>query len=74
MRRSTLVRAAFEALRRTREDLRAAIRAANGLALSEIRYRHPLLGDLDVYQWILSVGQHEARHVVQIDRTLRSPE
>jgi DinB superfamily len=63
--------AALQALVRTREELRAAIRDANGLALAEISYRHPQLGDLDAYQWILSVGQHEARHIVQIDRTLR---
>ena len=36
--------------------------------LTELKYAHPLLGDLDMYQWILIAGGHEGRHVAQIGR------
>jgi hypothetical protein len=29
-------------------------------------YPHPLVGMLNLYQWILFVGQHEGRHSEQI--------
>ncbi|MEA2712972.1 MAG: hypothetical protein QOK27_933, partial [Gemmatimonadales bacterium] len=35
-------------------------------ALGGLTFSHPLLGSLDLYQWILFVGQHEARHAAQI--------
>jgi hypothetical protein len=54
------------ALALSREALLAAIRSGDGLALGELTFPHPLLGSLDLYQWILFVGQHEARHAVQI--------
>ena len=46
--------------------LRAALADADGLALGMITHVHPVLGEIDLYQWILFVGQHEARHVAQI--------
>jgi hypothetical protein len=63
---------ALEGLKTSRESLRAAALAANGLALSEIKHTHPFLGELDLYQWIIFLGQHEARHRKQIERTLSS--
>jgi hypothetical protein len=54
------------ALAQSREALLAAIRSGDGLALGELTFAHPLLGSLDLYQWILFVGQHEARHAAQI--------
>lgn len=54
------------ALTLSREALLAAIRSGNGLALGELSFPHPLLGSFDLYQWILFVGQHEARHAAQI--------
>jgi hypothetical protein len=63
---------ALEGLKTSRESLRAAALAANGLSLSEIKHTHPLLGELDLYQWLIFLGQHEARHRKQIERTLNS--
>ena len=63
---------ALEGLKTSRESLRAAALAANGLALSEIKHTHPFLGELDLYQWLIFIGQHEARHRKQIERTLNS--
>jgi AcrR family transcriptional regulator len=57
---------ALEALVLSRETLLEAIRSGDGLALDELKFPHPLLGSLDMYQWILFVGQHEGRHAAQI--------
>jgi DinB superfamily len=56
----------WAALAVSREILLNAIRSGDGLALGELTFEHPLLGSLDLYQWILFVGQHEARHAQQI--------
>jgi hypothetical protein len=61
------------ALAQSREALLAAIRSGDGLALGGLTFPHPLLGSLDMYQWILFVGQHEARHAAQIAELGRSP-
>jgi hypothetical protein len=63
---------ALEGLESSREALRAAVVSANGLSLSEIKHTHPVLGELDLYQWLIFVGQHEGRHKKQIERTLKS--
>ena len=61
------------ALAQSREALLAAIRSGDGLALGGLTFPHPLLGSLDMYQWILFVGQHEARHAAQIAELGRTP-
>ena len=54
------------ALETSRRELLSAVAEGDGLALGTVTYPHPLLGDLNLYQWILFVGQHEARHAGQI--------
>jgi hypothetical protein len=61
------------ALTLSREALLAAIRSGDGLALGGLTFSHPLFGSLDLYQWILFVGQHEARHAAQIAELGRAP-
>ena len=63
---------ALEGLESSREALRAAVVTADGLALGEIKHTHLVLGELDLYQWLIFVGQHESRHKKQIERTLQS--
>lgn len=58
--------AASKALESTREQLRATIVAADGLALADVVHPHPVLGQLNMYQWIGFIGSHEARHAAQI--------
>jgi hypothetical protein len=58
-----------DALRRSRADLHAAIREGDGLALEEVTATHPALGVINVYQWVLSVGQ--ARHTRQVEEIVR---
>src|SRR5262249_54882068 len=59
-----------ELLATSREAMRAALKEADGLALDQLQFPHPLLGALNLYQWILFVGHHEARHTAQITETL----
>jgi hypothetical protein len=63
---------AVEGLESSREALRAAAVSANGLSIGEIRHTHAILGELDLYQWLIFVGEHEGRHKKQIERTLKS--
>jgi DinB family protein len=56
---------ALEALASSRAELHAAMEAGDGLALGSVHLTHARLGVLDLYQWILFIGQHEMRHVAQ---------
>ena len=55
-----------DALRRSRADLHAALREGDGLALGEVTATHAALGELNLYQWVLFVGEHERRHARQV--------
>ena len=57
---------AWLALQQSRETLRAALLAGDGLALGELKQNHPVLGMINLYQWSLFVGAHEARHTQQV--------
>ncbi|HWL39354.1 MAG TPA: DinB family protein [Gemmatimonadaceae bacterium] len=66
------VREALAGLEASRGAFRAAVESVDGLALGEIKQVHRALGELDLYQWIVFLGQHEARHTRQIERTLQA--
>ena len=57
---------AWTELEQARAKLRAAFLAGDGLALGQVVQPHPVLGPINVYQWALFVGSHEARHALQI--------
>ena len=57
---------ALAALAASREALLATIRDADGVDLTQVYATHGAFGELDGYQWLLFVGQHEARHTRQI--------
>jgi len=57
---------AWKALEESRKALREAVVSGDGLALSEVKYPHPVLGEINLYQWILFVGSHEVRHTAQV--------
>jgi hypothetical protein len=57
---------ALAELESARETLRGAFLAGDGLALSEVVQPHPVLGPINLYQWMLFVGSHEERHTAQI--------
>jgi hypothetical protein len=58
--------AALAALEESRRRFRAALDAADGLALGTLMMKHPALGEMTLYQWIGALGGHEARHAAQI--------
>jgi hypothetical protein len=57
---------AIDALADSRRALRAALEAGDGFALGQVSAPHALFGPLTLYEWLLFLGQHEARHAVQI--------
>ena len=57
---------ALERLGASRAAFERAAAAGDGYALGQVTHPHPLIGPLTLYQWILFVGQHEARHAAQI--------
>lgn len=63
---------ALEGLETSREALRAAVDSADGFAIGDIKHTHMVLGELDLYQWLIFLGHHEERHRKQIERTLQS--
>ncbi|HSE31615.1 MAG TPA: DinB family protein [Pyrinomonadaceae bacterium] len=68
---------AWHELQQAQEKLRAAFLSGDGLALEEVVQPHPVLGPINMYQWTLFEGSHEARHSLQIREiaaTLKSTE
>ena len=63
---------AIVGLEESRKALREAAASASGLALGEIKQVHRSFGELDLYQWLVFLGQHEGRHAKQIQRTLNA--
>ncbi len=57
---------AWARLESIRHGLNKAVLAGDGLAIGELVHAHPVLGSLNMYQWIVFVGLHEARHSAQI--------
>lgn len=55
-----------------RSALREAVTSADGLALGSVEIPHARLGTLNVYQWLIFLAGHEARHTDQIREVARS--
>ncbi len=58
--------AAWAQLDAERQRLRRAVLAADGRRLGDVVLPHPRFGALNVYQWVVFVGGHEARHIAQV--------
>ena len=56
----------WTALQQSSANLRAAILEGDGFALGEVLHPHPALGSINLYQWLVFVGSHEARHTAQV--------
>jgi hypothetical protein len=63
---------AWTALEEARRPLREAVQASDGLPLGELTQKHPVLGPLNLYQWVLFVAAHEARHTAQIREIMQA--
>ena len=57
---------AWAELEQARAKLRAAFLTGDGFALGQVVQTHPVLGPINVYQWMLFCASHEARHTLQI--------
>jgi hypothetical protein len=57
---------AWAALEHARQTFRAAVSAADGLALGRVTAAHRRWGALTIYQWVEVLATHEARHAEQI--------
>lgn len=57
---------AWASLQQVRQRTLAAVATVDGLDITRVSAPHPFLGALDGYQWVLFLGQHEARHLAQI--------
>lgn len=58
---------AVRALETSRARLLDAMVKADGLALGSVSAAHPRLGPLTMYEWLLMIARHEARHAEQLD-------
>ncbi|WP_128912519.1 DinB family protein [Granulicella sibirica] len=50
-----------------------AFAGATNASLRSHFFTHVAFGDLDGYQWLLLIGQHTARHVLQIEQVMADP-
>lgn len=64
------VEESLTSLAQSRKELRSILIENCDVDLSAIKRPHPLLRELDMYQWALFVAQHEVRHRRQMERTL----
>lgn len=69
--RDAVMADALQSLTRSRVRLREALVSADGMDLTRLTRAHPLLGELNMYQWAIFVAQHEERHRRQIERTMK---
>ena len=60
--------ALLDGLSGSRSALLAEVARAAAHDLSRLTFPHPVLGRLDMYQWLLYTAQHELRHLHQIER------
>jgi uncharacterized damage-inducible protein DinB len=58
--------AAWREIETARARLLEFVHASDGLALGQVSFPHPALGPLNLYQWLLFVAGHHARHAAQI--------
>jgi hypothetical protein len=59
----------LDGLASSRAALLSKAARAGSFDLAQLHFPHPVLGRLDMYQWVLYLGQHELRHLHQIERT-----
>ena len=67
---SKSVEESLKSLELSREQLRAVLTENADIDLGAVKRPHPLLRELDMYQWALFVAQHEDRHRKQMERAL----
>jgi hypothetical protein len=64
------VAVSLASLATSRARLLQMMRDANGLDLTRVGAPHPYFGQIDGYQWLLLIAQHELRHLAQMKRAV----
>jgi hypothetical protein len=62
------------ALESSRAAVRQALTDASGVALGALSHPHPVFGTMNLYQWGLILGYHDARHAAQIREIGETPD
>ena len=57
---------AWDRLEAVRRSFLAVYLEGDGLALGDVAHHHPRIGKLNLYQWGVWLGGHEARHTGQV--------
>jgi hypothetical protein len=60
----------WTSLQKARVRTLAMVAGVDGLDLTRVTFKHPVLDEFNGYEWILFIGQHEARHLGQIREAL----
>jgi DinB superfamily len=60
----------WTSLQAVRERLKRALATVDGRDLTLVSAPHPIFGPLNGYQWVLSIGKHEERHLSQLKEVL----
>ena len=55
-------------LEASRRKLKEVLQRASGLPLGAASVPHPIFGPFNGYQWVLTLAQHERRHIRQLRR------
>ena len=57
-------------LKTSRSSLMETIGKSSDFDLTQLEFPHPMIGKMNMYQWILFVDQHERRHTNQLKDVL----
>jgi hypothetical protein len=64
------ITAALNELAATRERTKQTLSRYTGEHPSELRWKHPLFGDMGMAHWARFIGLHEGHHLKQIERIM----
>jgi hypothetical protein len=56
-----------------RERTKQTLAGYSGAHPSELRWQHPVFGDIGLAHWVRFIGLHEGHHVRQIERIMAAP-
>lgn len=62
----------LEKLERSRAHIKGLRTRMAAVDLSAAKFPHPVMGELNLYQWLIFISEHEARHLAQIENILKS--
>jgi hypothetical protein len=67
------ITASLAELAAVRERTKQTLAGFSGGDPSELRWQHPVFGDIGLAHWVRFIGLHEAHHAQQIERIMAAP-